>query len=273
MRGWDKMKKILITLLVVLTLTIIIAPAASAADLNMVTDITGTLTDRQMEMLTEQADRITELYRCDVAIVIIDEMDYNDDAYYVARQIYEQYNFGYGTDRSGVLFFLSITDRAYAMVAYGFGNTAFTDHGKDVMLDDYILPQLRDNNYFMALSVYLNKAEEFLQMARNGTPFDRGTDPAAQGEADRQAFMIKLAVTIILPLLIAALICMIWRSQMKTAVAATTAFNYIPPGGFNLTNQTDMFLYRTTTRVRVKTESKGGTSIDSRGFSGRSGRF
>jgi len=265
-------KKILITILLTFLLTALLAPVAIAADLDLVTDITGTLTDAQKERLNQRAERISEQYRCEVAIVVIDAMDDRAGAFAWAQQIYQDYNFGYGSDRSGVLLFLSLAERDYSLIAFGFGNTAFTDYGKDVMLDNYILPLLGNNRYYDAFSAYLDKAEEFLAMARDGTPFDIHTDPAAQ----RTSNMIKIAVVIIVPLIIAFIICSVWKNQMKTARVATTACDYIPPGGFQLTGYADTFLYRTVTRTRVKIQSSsssGGTTTNRSGFSGRGGKF
>jgi len=265
------MKKTLITLSLVLALFIGLTSAVYAADLDMVTDITGTLSESQVAQLNERAVSISQQYQCDVAIIVIDAMTDSDGAFAWAQYLYNQYNFGYGQDRSGILLFLSMAERDYAMVAYGFGNTAFTDHGKDVMLDRYILPLLRDNRFFDAFSAYLDKSEEFLRLARDGSPFDVGTDPDAQSSS----ILIKLAVTILLPLMIAFGICTMWKSQMKTARMAVSACNYIPPGGFVLTGQADTFLYRTVTRVKMQSNSSssGGTTIGGSGFSGRSGKF
>jgi len=264
------MKKLSITLLLVFSLSLVSVFVASAADVSLVTDITGILTDNQREQLNTRAETISEQYRCDVAIMIIDEIPDNDSAYNWARSLYEYYNFGYGSERSGILLFLSLAERDYALVAFGYGHTAFTDYGKDVMLDRHILPLLGNDKYYEALSVYLDKAEEFLAMARDGTPFERGTDPNREG----MSLLLKLAIIIIVPLVIAFALCSMWGGQMKTARVAKTACNYIPQGGFQLTGQLDMFLYRTTTRTKIESSSSsGGTSVDSRGFSGRSGKF
>jgi len=264
------MKKSLIIILLAFLLTALLSPIAIAADLDLVTDITGTLTDAQKERLNQRAERISEQYRCEVAIVVIDAMDDRAGAYAWAQSIYQEYNFGYGPERSGILLFLSLAERDYYMIAFGFGNTAFTDYGKNVMLDNYILPLLGNNRYYDAFSAYLDKAEEFLAMARDGTPFDRHTDPAAQ----RTTNLIKIAVVILVPLIIAFLICSIWKSQMKTARIAATACDYIPPGGFQLTGYADTFLYRTVTRTKIqKSSSSGGTTINRSGFSGRGGKF
>ena len=66
---------------------------------------------------------------------------------------------------------------------------------------------------------------------------------------------VKLAVVILVPLLIALIVCSVWRSKMKTAKLARAADNYIPQGGFNLTERNDIFLYRTTTRRRIESSS------------------
>ena len=263
------MKRLLITLLLIISLTFSLFSIASAADIHMVTDITGTLTDSQWERLNTRAESITEQYRCDVAIIMIDEMTDNDGAFEWAQYLFNEYNFGYGSDRSGVLLFISLKERDYSLIARGFGNTAFTDYGKDIMLDNHILPLLGNNKFYEAFSAYLDKAEEFLKLARDGTPFDRGTDPNREG----LPFLIKLAIIILVPLIIAFSICTFWESKMKTARMAKTACNYIPPGGFQLTAQADMFLYRTRTQTKIETKSSGGTTVNSGGFSGRSGKF
>jgi len=262
------MKKIIITLLLVVSLSLGSAIVVSAADIDLVTDITDTLTPQQVQQLNERAERITQQYSCDVAIVIIDRMTDNTGAFSWAIDIYQEFDFGYGPEKSGLLLFLSMAERDYYLISFGFGSTAFTDHGKKVMLDNHILPLLGDNKFYDAFSVYLNKAEEFLKLARDGTPFNRDTDP----EAMRTTFLIKLSIVILLPLLIAFLVCSMWKSKMKTARIATTACNYIPPGGFRLTGQADTYLYRTVTRTKVSTNSSGSSS-SSGGFSGRGGKF
>ena len=82
----------------------------------------------------------------------------------------------------------------------------------------------------------------------------------------------NLAIIVVVPLLIALIVCTIMKSKMKTARIARTADNYIPQGGFNLVEQTDVFLYRTTTRQRIEqntsSSSGGGGSGGSGGFGG-----
>ena len=264
------MRKLLVIILLTFLLTALLTPLAAAADIDLVTDIAGILTDAQKERLNQRADRISEQYRCEVAIVVIDRMTDNEGAFEWAMHIYDEFNFGYGSQRSGVMLFISMAERDYYLIAFGYGNTAFTDYGKDVMINNHILLHLRNDRFYDAFSAYLDKAEEFLAMARDGTPFDRHTDPAAQ----QGNTLLKVAVVIFVPLIIAFIICSAWKSQMKTARVAATACNYIPPGGFQLTGSADTFLYQTRTRVKIQSSSSsGGTSVNSRGFSGRGGKF
>jgi len=257
------MKKLFFALVLVLLFSLVLAPAALALELDLVEDLAGLLTWEEWDELMWLAGEISADHRCDVIIVTLGEMPDSDGADEWAMFLLESYNYGYGADKSAVILFLSMAERDFALVARGFGNIAFTDYGKDVMLDKHILPLLKEDKYFEAFHAYLLKADEYLGMARDGTPFDQDN-----------SFWIKLAVTVLLPLIAAFIVCEMWKRQMKTAVAARVANYYIPSGGFRLTNQADTFLYKTQTRTKIqKSSSSGGTTTNSRGFSGRSGKF
>ena len=69
---------------------------------------------------------------------------------------------------------------------------------------------------------------------------------------------VKIAIIILVPLIISLLVCLFWKSKMKTAKIARAADNYIPANGFILSVQSDSFLYRTTTRRKVQSSSSSG---------------
>lgn len=262
------MKKILFSLLAVLLLLPVLAAPALAADIELITDTAYLLTDDEYWDLNDLAEQIAADYSCEVAVITVDDLE-GSDAYDFAKWLYQEYNFGYGSDKSGLLLLLGMAERDYALVAYGYGNTAFTDHGKDVLLDKHVLPLLADDNFYKAFETYLLTAEEYLSMARDGAPFDVDTDP----DMARNQFLIKLAVVILLPLLIAGALCLMWKKQMQTAKPAAAADHYIPQNGFQLTGQEDLFLFRTETRRKIEKKSSGGTTVDRDGASGRSGKF
>ena len=141
---------------------------------------------------------IAEEYEFEVRVLVIeDEID--DDAYEWAEYFYEEYDMGYGPTRSGLLLFLSMYDRDYAFVAYGYGNTAFTDHGKDVLLDKHVLPLLKQDEYYEAFDAYLDVAVEYLEMARDGAPFDTDTDPNSASLVQSQNLALSSCCPFLLP--------------------------------------------------------------------------
>ena len=260
------MRKLLACSLLALALGLVATPLAQAAVGDLVIDEAGILTDGERETLNNEAERISARHHCEVAIIVVEDKGAMG-AYDAAELAFTLYGIGYGPDRDGVLLFLSMADRDYYLIAHGdFGNAAFTDHGKDVMLDRYILPQLSADNYYEAFIAYLNKADEFLGLARDGKPFDIGSD-------SDQSW--RIFVTILAPLGISLVICLFWNSKMKTARKAADANAYIGDAGLVLTAQEDRFLYRTHTRTAIQQSSggSGGTTINSAGFSGRGGKF
>ncbi len=265
------MKRFMKTIIILITIVMVKSAVFASGGVNLVTDQANLLTENQYLELSERATEISQKYKCDIAIITMEDM-VGDDAYEFAKQLYNQYGMGYGDERSILLLFLSMEERDYALIAHGYGNIAFTDHGKDVMLDEHILPLLGKGDYYKAFSSYLSVAEDFLEVAANSEPFDIQNDP----NRGKLPLAVKLGITFIIPILIAAAFCEIWRSQMKSAVLARAASNYITADGLSLTNRQDHFLYRTETRRRIESQSSGssgGTTIDSSGTSGRSGKF
>ncbi len=265
------MKKLIVGLLLVFLFTAWISSTAFAAELlEPVTDYALLLTEEEQDALNEKALEIIEQYQCEVAVVTVNSLD-GKDAFTFAKSLYTEYGFGKGSEQSGLLLLLSMEDRDYALIAYGYGNTAFTDYGKDVLLDKHVKPLLGKDKYYEAFSTYLNKSAEYLAMARSGAPFDTDTDPAY----GKLPLPMKLGITLLLPIIIAGVICLTWKSKMKSAIAAKDADRYIPSDGLRLTGQEDQFLFRTETRRRIESRSSrgGGTSTGSDGFSGRSGKF
>jgi len=243
---------------------------------SFVIDEAGLLTATQRDELEKRARRITEEYACEVRIVTLASIG-ELRPMHVSNALYFDNDFGYGPERSCVLFFVSIEDRDFDLAVWGFGDTAFTEHGKDVILDKHILPFMKVDKFYEAFTAYLDKTEDFLAMARNGSVFDINTDPDIISRVATTSLIARLGIIILLPMLLAAHICAYWEKQMKTAVIARTAHNYIPANGFNLSGREDTFLYRTVSRVKIEQTSSGGSSSrsvrSSSGGSHRSGKF
>jgi len=277
------MKKTFLLLIILLSLCISMAAPVHAADIepisgelpaggDLVIDETSLLSDTEWQKLNDRASALTSKYQCEIRILIIPDM-WVSDAKEHAISVYKGSDFGYGAERSGIMMMLSMADRDYALIAHGYGNTVLTDHGRDVILNDYMLPLLKNNYYYEAFIVYLDKIEEFLMMAQAGTPFDVDTDEAYLAQQAESARAAKIVFNILIPLLVALIVCLIFRSQMKTARKQRAAANYIPDGGFVLTGSSDTYLYSTEVRRTIEDSSSSGGTTTSGGFSGSSGKF
>lgn len=245
--------------------------AYAAADEDAVPYICDTvplLADDEWLELEAQAETIAETYQCAVYFITVE--DYTDygsgDIYGTAKDIYLANDLGYGTEKSGVMLLLSMADRDYTLIAYGYGNTAFTDYGKDY-LSERFLDNFAGDDWYGGCKDYLSTCDEMLSMARSGQPLDLGS---------RIHPIFPVLVSLILGFLLALIICgsLSTAASKKTSVK-TMADDYLKSGGMQITHRSDKYAYTTQNRRKIEksSSSSGGTSIDQEGFSGKSGKF
>lgn len=265
------MKRRVSCLLFVMMLAMLL-PVMAVADSQYpyVTDSAQLLPDNQQNRLENRAQEIAEAYQCGVYIVTVD--DYTDDSHYsniarCAEDIFLENNLGYGTDRDGIMLMLSMSERDYALIVYGdFALSAFTDYGQE-RLENAFLDDFKFDDWTEGFEDFLSESEHLLNLAKSGTPLD-------VGKREGSVFG-KLAVIVLVSCLIAGIVCGVLLGQMRTAVKGSHATQYIAEKGVHMRVRTDQFTHSTQIRRKIepKTSSSGGTSVNSRGFSGRSGKF
>lgn len=276
-------KKILTVFLAVLIVLFII-PARASADTEgtplpyYVSDVAGILTEEQRLDLENTARQISQKYGCGVYIVTLEdyrEYDAGSDVFSFAQDFYRSYQLGVGDSKSGVLLLLSMADRDYSLVTYG-GNAhyAFTDYGQQVIASEF-LDDFRKNDWYGGFSDYLNCCSDLLARADRGEPLDIVYD-----NHSRLSTGASLAIIIGVPLLISFFVCEAMKRQMKPVSRQSGADEYIVPGGIDLSLKRDVFVNRSVTRTVIRHENRGpsggsmgGTTVNSAGFSGHSGKF
>ena len=277
------MKTKVLTLLMCMLLCLSLPMTALAAGIGwdqrpMVIDAAGLLTSDELGMLDEKAHNVTNAYgSCVGVIVLADTSDFSGNGRDIGMDVYEAYDFGYGDSKDGILLFLGMDTRDCAFVVYGdIAKRAYTNYGQ-IQMENTVVPYLSNGEFAQAFDVFIDMCDEYLGQAAAGAPVDGYLDPSMIDEsmrAEDDSTLIKVAVSVGISLLIAFIVCSAWAAQMKTAKKKTTAHDYIPKNGFTLRTQSDMFLYRTQSRTRIQSSSSGGgTSSNSRGYSGRSGKF
>ena len=278
------MKKRLFALpLVLVLLTVWLTPALAAdvaedsaalSDFPLVADEAELLTEEERTELTDRAESISMEYECGVYLCVVNEMA-SDDAYEYAKSIYQENELGYGEEKSGIMLMLSMAERDYALIAYGEGNVALTDYGREQMLDNEVLPLLGEDDYYAGFTAYLDTAEDYLSLAQAGTPFDVSSASDGYDGAVKEEDGLSVILCVAVPAVISLVFCLIGCARMKSARPQHDADDYIPEDGCKITYCDDQFLYQTESRVRIEQDDSdsGGTTIDSSGFSGSSGKF
>ena len=243
-----------------------------------VSDVAGILTEQQRTQLESDAQKISAKYDCGIYIVTLgDYRDYDadSDVFSFAQDFYRSYQLGIGESRTGILLLLSMADRDYSLVTYG-GNAhyAFTDYGQQVLASEF-LDDFRRNDWYGGFSDYLSCCDELRGRAADGEPLDVSYD-----NSSRMSSGAGLAIIIGVPLLVSFVVCEAMRRRMKPVRRQTGADEYIVPGGIDLSLKRDVFVNRSVTRTVIHHENRdsaggsmGGTTVNSAGFSGHSGKF
>ena len=265
------MKKILSFLAVLALLTALCVPALAAEpELGCVTDAASLLSDQQWATLEGKAEALSAQYECGIYIITLDDFtDYvnTNDVYEAAKAIYREYSLGWGAEKSGVLLLLSMAERDYSLIAYGYGNTAFTDYGKDQLADRF-LDDFAEDDWYTGFEDYLDKCASMLSSARSGRPLDVGSSPLIR--------LVGILISIALGFAAAFIVCCFLSQQMKSVARKAEADSYVQTDSIYFTAREDHFTH--TSQIRTKVESSsgsggGGTTVDSDGFSGHSGKF
>ena len=264
-------KKCILSLLLALCLVLSLGGAALASNqitMPYVTDAAGLLTNEQVMALEAQAKQIAENYGCAPYILVVDDFRVYEDTYDIfeaGMNLYERWELGYGPEKNGLLLILSMAERDYALVTYGsVTHQAFTDYGQDALCEQF-LDNFRNDDWAGGFQDYLNTGAWLLEQAKNGTPYDVDTAPKGFNP-----------LIIVIPLVLALAVCLVLTGQMKTAKRKTEAGDYMVPNGVEMRVVQDLFTHRTVTRQVIQSENKGGgggTTVNSRGFSGKSGKF
>lgn len=260
-----------------LALTLLSLPARAATQPHVL-DISGLLTPQEQDQLEQRAQTIEDAYGCGLYIATVDNyLDYASHPFDAACAIYRYNDLGAGEDRDGLILMLSMDDRDYATALYGpWAHQVFSDRVLQLQEEEF-LDNFRDNDWYAGFSDFLDTSERCLAAVRSGESITAETlrppkvvTPEAVGKVFGQNFLGGLVI--------ALMVCLAFRSGMKSVKEKTTAAEYMRVDESCLTLREDRFTHATQTRHTIQTSRSsggggGGSSHHSGGFSGRSGKF
>lgn len=250
------MKKLLCCFL----LALLLLPHAFAAPLR-VNDEAGLLANDEMQKLLTRADELSAKHGADVLILTT-----NDSRGMVLGNFaadYVDYN-DFSTDN--IVLTVAMDQRKYVCVTTGSCIRAFTDYALDAIYDA-MEDDMIAGNYLQAFDRYLELCDRVLKQADLGAPYDYNNplDP----RTDSEILGMRLVLSLLPGFLIAWIIAAVQKSAMKTSRAQESAHSYLTD--MRLTRERDIYLYTTTRRVKIQSNS-GGSGGGSSTFSGSSGR-
>lgn len=267
------MKKFGRLTLIFLFLILAVVPV-KADNTTWIQDSADKLTSDEEEKLSDRITELADTYDVGIYLYTVTSRD-SDSIETYAEEVYTADDLGLGSDSSGILLIMDFSDRSYDIAAYGSAaNTCFTDYAKNRM-EDAMLDDFSNDDWYDGYDAYLDEVETDLYYGiTKDDPIDYGNDHMTLAHANT----VILLTSIIAPLCIAFIVCLILASKNKTARKAVSAAAYT--GTINLTRHDDIFTHVTRSVVHINRDSGGGpggggggTSINSGGFSHSSGHF
>lgn len=226
-------------------------------------DYSGVLSTGEASDVSDRLDSVSSKYGMDIVVVTdsgvsASPRDYADD--------FSDYN-GYGSDV--ILLFVDPVSRDWYISTKGYGITAVTDAGRDYMAEQFT-PYLSEGDYYTAFVTFTAQCDDFVRQALSGSPYDVGNLPKGGFP------FVLIPISLGIGMIIALIICLVWRAQLKSVCARESAVDYIRRDSFRVTRSRDIFLYSKLER-REKPKDDGGsdTHISSSGaeHGGGGGKF
>ena len=248
------MKRVCSFLLCVLLLCALCVSVTAVNDgYRRVMDEANLLTDSQEASLLAKLDEISARHAFDVAVVTVDSTN-GQSARDFADDYFDYNGYGYGDGRNGILLLVSYYDREWWMSTRGYGLVAFTDAGLRYMEDEFVY-YLSEEDFVRAFDTYADLCDEMLTGAEAGSPYDSATLPKQPFNAGS-----RIVPSLIIGALIALVVTVILKGQLKSVRAKESAADYVRPGSLNITQSRDMFLYSTVSKVKRAEQSSGSSS-------------
>lgn len=165
------MKKLLTVILAIALLSI---PVLAAADISK--DIADLPSERQQPLLVDEGDILTEEeeakllnelerisaeQKCDVAVIIPRSLGYKS-AESFTEDFYDQYGYGQGTTKDGVMLMVCMEERDYYFDSAGAAQDWF-DLNTKLRIEDTFLDDLSSGRYLSAFLSYASSCEQVLR--------------------------------------------------------------------------------------------------------------
>lgn len=257
------MKKI-ITLLVLLILLLI--PINILGENKRLVDDVDVLTDEQENNINTILDALADKYDFDVVVYLSNDLSFGDDITSEGCEFYDLNGYGYGDNHRGVLLIVNYETGLFDIITTGDEvRNKYDGYIEDCF--NAIQSSLRNNPYdsIMIFGYWVDTRFIDENVVSGSDVINR-----SEQEDNVSAQINNTPRNLIVSGVVSALICLITgivlKKQLKTEGKKHGAMNYIDKNSFNLTRSGDIFLYRSTTRRRIKNDSNNSHNSGGKGF-------
>lgn len=241
-------------------LILLITPIKVKAEVtNDVVDKMGYLTQEQIDDLQSDIDNIITTYQIEPVILIIGSADGKSSMEY-ADDYYDYYDYGVGSDESGLLLLVNMEAREIWISTKGNAIDVFDDSRIQTIVGN-IKSNLSNEQYYEACKRFLNDVSYYENqgVASNHTRVDRVVTIQDTTYIGRVLKMIKTWPVYIIALLISLIATGIITASNKGRVT-TSNLTYEEKDSFKLTDSMDQYLRETTHRIKIEKNSGSSSS-------------
>lgn len=248
----------------VLLCIVSIVPVFATSEYGYVIDEAQLLSESEFIKLNDLCSEISKRQKMDVVVATVSTLE-GEDVVEVADHFFEELGYGYGDNKDGVYLLIDMDSRGWAIECTGFGEEAFTDAGVDYIAEQF-KPHLGNEKYYEAFECFANLCDDFITQANTDAPYDSGSLPKEPFNLVKYT-LISLGVGVV----IALIVTLIMKSQLKSVRFQSAATNYEKPGSMVVTNSREYFLYSTVDREKKAEDTDNSNNSNS--GSARGGSF
>lgn len=239
--------------------------ASDAGTRRFVIDNAKLLTQNQAEQLERSAEEISRCQHCDVVILTADGIDGRNPTSY-ADDYFDRNDYGQGSDRSGILLLLELSEGVRSISTCGFCIDVFPDSEIEALWSR-CSAEIQNGRYAEGLQIYLQSVDRML--SNYDASGNRKPNPV-------RSSVFALGIGLLLGFApVSAL-----KSQLKSVRSNYSATDYVRAESMHLDVKRDSFLYSNTSyRVlesqRSAPSSGSSTHVSSSGVThgGGSAKF
>lgn len=259
----------LVCALLLLLLPAVLAESGQSTGHRHVVDDAGLLSAEKVAALEDKAQRLSEQYGLEIAILTTRGTQ-GKAIQYFAADFWGQNGYGTGADHDGVMLTLDMVERDWFILTTGAGIRYYTDYGIQALGKEFV-SKLSDGDYYGGFDRYLDLAGAFAKEAQENQPYDTNHEYKGEPKTLAQKLLGALPVGIAASALSTLLGMGGMKRGMHTAKKKRGASQYARRDSMRLNRSMDVFLYHTQSRMRLPDPPRGGGGGGSSTFHSSSG--